>query len=127
MLDKIKSVGALVSAFGLFFFVHSAYAVTYRSGLDALGGASGLGLQQNSGVLVGTIIVGVLGLIGIVALVLIIYSGFLWMIAQGDPAKITKAKNIMIYAFIGLAIILASYLITQYLINNVFLGNSATV
>ena len=44
-----------------------------------------------------------------VAPLMIIIAGFLFVTSGGDPAKITKAKNIMLYTAIGLAIILFSW------------------
>src|SRR3989344_5784497 len=58
-----------------------------------------------------------LGLLGIVALVLIVYAGFLWMTAGGNEEKISTAKKIMVNAAIGLAIILSSYAIASFVIS----------
>ena len=58
-----------------------------------------------------------LGILGIVALVLIIYAGFLWMTAGGDEEKVARAKKIMAQAVIGLIIILASFAITTFIIS----------
>ena len=49
----------------------------------------------------------------VVATVMIIYSGFLFVTAQGDPAKLTKAKESLLYAVIGSAILLGAYLISE--------------
>lgn len=59
-----------------------------------------------------------LGLLGIVALVLILYGGFVWMTAGGDDEKIQKAKKILINAAIGLIIILSAYAIASFVINS---------
>lgn len=58
----------------------------------------------------------VLGFLGIIFLVLIIYAGFLWMTAAGNEERIKKAKDIMIAAVIGVAIILAAYAITVFVV-----------
>ena len=62
-----------------------------------------------------------LGLLGLIAVILCIYAGFLWMNAGGDPSRVDKAKKILINAGIGLAIILLSFAITSYVFN--FLGD----
>jgi hypothetical protein len=49
-----------------------------------------------------------LGFLGLVALVLIIYSGYLWMTSAGDADKVTQAKRILKNGVIGLLIILSS-------------------
>ena len=59
--------------------------------------------------------------LGVIFVILIIYSGFLWMTASGDEEQITKAKDIMQSSVIGLVIILMSSVIT-YSILPVFLS-----
>ena len=59
-----------------------------------------------------------LGLLGLLALILLIYGGFIWMLAAGEEEKITKAQDIIKGAVIGLVIILASYGIASYVFNN---------
>lgn len=65
-------------------------------------------------IVVGTIIQVILGIIGIIFLVLLIYGGFVWGTAAGDSAKVQKAKSIIIAAVIGLVIIIAAYAITTF-------------
>ncbi len=45
-------------------------------------------------------------LLTILAVLMIIYGGFIYITAAGDPAKATKAKGILTFAVIGLAIAL---------------------
>jgi len=45
---------------------------------------------------------------------LVIYGGFLWMTARGNEQQVTKAKDLIISAVIGLVIVLAAYAITAY-------------
>ena len=58
-----------------------------------------------------------LGLLGTIALVLIVYAGFLWMTAGGNDDQITKAKGVLSAAIIGLVIILSSFAISTFVIN----------
>lgn len=58
-----------------------------------------------------------LSLLGIIFLVLILYAGFLWMTAQGDEKQVTRAKDTIEQAAIGLGIIIASYTITTFVGN----------
>lgn len=74
--------------------------------------------------LVGGIIQAALGLLGIVLVVIIIYAGFLWMTAQGDDAKVTKAKGMIANAVIGMIIIFAAYAITNFVINALLVGTA---
>ena len=54
-----------------------------------------------------------LGLLGFIALIIIIYGGFVWMTSGGNQEKINKAKGILKSAIIGLLIILFSYVIVS--------------
>jgi hypothetical protein len=58
-----------------------------------------------------------LGLLGTVALVLVVYAGFLWMTAGGNTEQIDKAKGVLSAAIVGLVIILSAYAITDFVIN----------
>lgn len=64
--------------------------------------------------IVANIIQILLGFLGTIAVVLIIYAGFLWMTAGGKPDNTKKAKDIMSAAVTGLVIILISYGITLF-------------
>ena len=55
----------------------------------------------------------ILGLLGLAAVIIIIYAGFKYMTAAGEKEKITRAKSILIAGIIGLAIIILSYAIAQ--------------
>ncbi len=68
-------------------------------------------------VIVARIIRAALGLLGTVALGLILYAGFRWMTAGGNEETIAEAKKILVNATIGLAIILSSFAITSFIIN----------
>lgn len=46
-----------------------------------------------------------------VATIFIIWSGFLFLTAQGEEAKITKARHAFTWAVIGTAILLGSWLL----------------
>jgi len=59
----------------------------------------------------------VLSFLGVLFLVLMIYGGFLWMTARGNEDQVTKSKNLIIAAIIGLLIVLASYAISIFVIN----------
>ncbi|MFA6593698.1 MAG: pilin [Candidatus Buchananbacteria bacterium] len=50
-----------------------------------------------------------LGVIGIVATIMIMWAGFKWLLARGDSGKITDAKSMIFSALAGLALALLSY------------------
>lgn len=82
--------------------------------LDNVAGSKGAGLNKDINTSISTIIKGVLSLVGTIFLVLSIYAGMLWMTASGNEDKVTKAKEIITQAVIGLAITLGAYAITAF-------------
>lgn len=61
----------------------------------------------------------VIGILGIVLVVLFIYSGYLWMTAQGNSGQVDTAKKNMTNATIGLIILASSYAITTFIISQI--------
>jgi len=58
-----------------------------------------------------------LGFLGIIAVLIILYAGFLWMTAAGNEDKISQAKGMMSAGVIGLIIILAAFGIATFVMN----------
>lgn len=65
-----------------------------------------------------------LGLLGMIAVVIFVYGGFLWMTAAGNDEQVTKAKTMMIQAVVGMAIILSAYAIVNFVITNLLLATN---
>lgn len=68
-----------------------------------------------------------LSLLGIIAVGLMLYAGFTWMTSGGSEDKIASAKKILINATIGLAIILASFTIVQFVLKSLQSATGAVV
>jgi hypothetical protein len=64
-----------------------------------------------------SIIQWVLGLLGLGAVIMILYGGFTWMTAGGNEEKVEKAKKIITAAVIGLVIILVAWAIVIFALN----------
>lgn len=64
---------------------------------------------------IGSVIGIVLSFVGVIFLLLMIYAGISWMTASGNQEKVTKAKDLIINAIIGLIIVLAAYAITSFI------------
>lgn len=58
----------------------------------------------------------VIGFLGLIAVIIIIYAGFVYMSSGGDVEKTKKARKILINGFIGLVLIVFSYLIAQWIL-----------
>ena len=57
-----------------------------------------------------------LGLLALVAVVMIIAGGFMWMTAGGNEEKIEKAKKLISAAVIGLIIVLLAWAIVIFVV-----------
>lgn len=84
-------------------------------GVDAVAQSSGL---QNIPLptLIGRIISTILGLLGIIFLIQLMYAGWLFMTSQGETDKSEKAKKIITQAIIGLVIMVSAYAITGFVV-----------
>ena len=85
--------------------------------------ASGLGAQSPA-VVISWIIKVILGLLGVIFIVLIIYAGFMWMTSAGNEDAISKAKKTIIAAIVGLAIVLFAYMITIFVIDQLLIAST---
>ncbi|MEA3398203.1 MAG: hypothetical protein U9R06_00465, partial [Patescibacteria group bacterium] len=61
---------------------------------------------------IGKIVGTLLSFVGVIFLILMIYGGYLWMLARENEEQAKKARNIITNALIGLIIVLAAYAIT---------------
>ncbi len=61
----------------------------------------------------------VFGVAGSVALLMIVISGFRYVVAAGDPAKMAQAKQAILYAVIGLVVALAAFSIVTFVVRGV--------
>ena len=66
--------------------------------------------------LLGNIISYVMGIIGSLALVMFIFGGATWMLSGGNQERVTKGKQILIWATLGIVIIFTAYAIIRFLL-----------
>ncbi len=57
-----------------------------------------------------------LGFLGLIAVVIVLYGGFMWMTAAGNEERISKAKQILTAGVIGLVIIAMAWAIASYVV-----------
>jgi len=58
-------------------------------------------------------------IVGIVAVIMIIYGGFKYITSGGDSGNITSAKNTIIYAIIGLVVVALAQFLVQFVLDKV--------
>ena len=56
-------------------------------------------------------------IVGIVAVLMIVYAGFRYITSSGADAKVKDAKNTVLYAIIGLVIVALAQLIVKFVLN----------
>lgn len=66
---------------------------------------------------VGSVAQWIFGALGLTFFVLATYAGITWFIARGEEEKITKAKQTLIAAVIGLIIAISAYAISVFITN----------
>jgi len=126
------SAGAGIAA--IFLSVHPAVILAAPVNTDYLFGGgvtniqklseqSGLGLQDPRETAAKVVNV-ILGFLGIIAVVLILIAGFLWMTAAGSEEKIATAKKLMSAGVIGLVIVLAAFGIARFVISSMLSATS---
>ncbi len=90
---------------------------------DTLNSKAGLNINnpttfRSPGEVIYNVLSFLLGFLGVLCVVLFIYAGFLWMTAGGEDKKTEDAKKYMLNAVIGLAIILAAWMLTAFVIKS---------
>ena len=134
MIQKLKTMLILNSAMALSLVVLAALPVAVFAGdgtsiqeglcsgadLDTSGdgscaggidGTSGFQEALNKVVNIISIIVGV------IAVLMIIFGGFKYITSGGDPTKVTSAKNTILYGLIGLIIVALAQIIVKFVLN----------
>ncbi len=82
--------------------------------------AAGIGLgQKDLKESINSIIQILLSFLGILAVIIILWGGFMWMTAAGDEGKVDKAKKLIISGIVGIVIILSAYIIANFVITQV--------
>jgi hypothetical protein len=114
-LTKISAISAAVMAFIMPAIVFAE--ADLNSGLDTLKTETGMGGTELVP-MIGGIINVIMGLLGVVAVLVILYGGFMWMTAAGNEEKVGKAKKLIIAGIIGLVVIFAAFAIATFVISN---------
>ena len=89
------------------------------TGLDQANSSAGLpGLASGDlSTAIGNVVSGVMGLVGSIMFVYLLYGGFRWMVAGGDAKGVSEAQSIIKNAVIGIAIIIFSYTLASFVID----------
>ncbi|MBI5071696.1 Ig-like domain-containing protein [Candidatus Falkowbacteria bacterium] len=110
----LKILACLAVLAASLLFVQIALAQNF--GLNEVGNEIAL-VEGDPRVIAARIVRVALGFLGVVALGIVLYGGFVWMTSGGNEEKISTAKKILTNGLIGLVIILMAFGITQYVLN----------
>lgn len=81
-----------------------------------------LGKTVTAPQLIGQIIKGLLGVLGSVSLLMMVWGGFQWLISAGNAEKVEAGTKTMLWAAIGAVLALSSYVLVNQLTD--FLHNT---
>ena len=111
-MNKLAKFAVIAGTLGMMALPVVSHAATTFS-IESIG--SDIGLQNTDlKQTVLNIIRLVLGLMTLIAVVLVIYGGFVWLTAAGNEENIEKAKKIISAAVIGLIIILLAWAVVIF-------------
>jgi len=128
MLKIIKQVSILVLlvlilVFPYFVFGETTDTNSMRGSLQKLGGDSGYqtnGVDQYSvSKIAGTGVSAFLSILGVIFIVLMLYGGYVWMMARGNEEEVKRSQDLIRAAIIGLIIITAAYAISAFVFSRI--------
>ncbi|MCK5060946.1 hypothetical protein KAR28_00180 [Candidatus Parcubacteria bacterium] len=107
-------IGAIILLLGLL-IAPSVQAIDLGIGYAENIGLASAGDEDIRDTAVG-IIQYLLTFLGIIAVGIILYGGFVWMTAGGNEDRVAKAKKIITAGAIGLIIVISAFAITSFVI-----------
>ena len=84
-----------------------------QSGMNAINNGNDTDLPSA----IKTILSSVFIVVGILAVIVIIIGGVNYTLSQGDPGKVKKAKDTILYGIIGLIVSLLAFAIVQFVLD----------
>lgn len=114
-LGKRALATALAAGVGTLLLAPRVFALDV--GLNAVESEIQLG-NQDIRTTIASIINVLMGLLGIIAVVIILLGGFKWMTAGGNEDKVGEAKKLIMQGIIGLVIILSAWAIARFVIDS---------
>ncbi len=85
-----------------------------QEGLTLIGGSNAT--TDNFDTKLQAVLNWIFSIIGIVAVIMIILGGFTMMTSSGDPGKVKKGKDTILYGVIGLVVALLAIVIVNFVV-----------
>ena len=89
------------------------YLLQFAQRIDA--GETGIP-QADADTVVTNILNGIYFIAGLVAVIVIIIAGLTFINSGGDSGRVAKAKNQILYAVVGLIVVISAFAITNFVI-----------
>ncbi len=133
MKKVIVSSLIALAGLGLVLFAAPVYAASCGDGTaagEAMCGASQVGDSgTNSNTIYGTvktIIDVMLFIVGIIAVIMIIWGGISYVLSAGATDKTKKARDTILYSVVGLVVAILAFALVQFVFSSLGGGNSGS-
>lgn len=124
--QKLASFAAGAAMLATAGFTNVALAQDVGGDFAALGKEAGFGTKTIYET-VGSIIRVALGVVGLIAILLVIFGGFKWMTSGGSEEKVDEAKKILYSGIIGLVIILSAYALSSFVLKTLTTATGTSI
>lgn len=112
----IFTLAGLAIVAGAFAYAEPVAALSVYDGVNAARGSDVPGNLFGDAGLITTIVNFMLFIAGALAVIMLIFGGFRYVISGGNSAAVTAAKNTILYAIIGLVIAFLAYAIIGFVL-----------
>lgn len=114
---------AILTTLSIFFALSVVPALALEIGID-YGTYTGLGTKDiREGIM--SIVNVMLGFLGILAIIIILWGGFRWLTSGGNEEKVGEAKKIITSGIIGMVIIFTAYAIASFVVTQLMQATGA--
>ncbi len=117
----MKNLSKILLVLGFIFILTTpVLAIHDPLGVNIIDKESDLALSNQDPRIVTVMIINiVLSFLGLIALVVVLFGGFKWMTSGGNQEQVGQAKKMLIAGLIGLVIVLLSWGIATFVIDQV--------
>lgn len=115
----IISTVMILVIFGIGFSVHAQGLGSAFKNANTVADTGGYKTDVSAESMIAKIISILLSILGVLFLLLMIWGGYLWMMARDNEQEVTRAKNLITAAVIGIIVVVSAYVISYFVVENV--------
>ena len=113
----IAIIGSFITAAGI--YENKAYADSAADLIKQGADSTGQQDSRSAGDIAKDVVNIMFFIVGVMAVIMIIWGGIRYVLSAGNSAALTSAKNTIMYAVIGLIVAILAYTIVNFVINTV--------